>query len=95
MPVPSVRPLCMYASPYSWAWSETNRNPSRKVSARNTLSTPRLPAFSAWWAIVTVTPEVSRIAVLSAGTPKAGMTSKVPSARGPSFAGPLVGQAAS
>ena len=35
----------------------------------------------------------SRMMVLSAGRPKAGMISKVPSSRGPSFAGPLVGQA--
>ena len=43
--------------------------------------------------MVRVTPEVSRIAVLIAGRPKAGMTSKEPSSRGPTLAGPLVGQA--
>ena len=43
--------------------------------------------------MVTVTPEISRMMVLSAGRPNAGMISKVPLSRGPSFAGPLVGQA--
>jgi len=39
--------------------------------------------------------EVSMISVFDRGTPKAGITSKLPSARGPSFPGPLVGQLAS
>ncbi len=62
-----------------------------KVRARKILRIPRLPAFSAWCAIVIVTPEVSRMAVLIAGRPYAGMVSKLP----PTAAGPLVGQPAS
>ena len=53
----------------------------------------RLPARSAWCAMVTVTPDVSRMRVLIAGRPNAGMISNEPSSRGPSCAGPLVGQA--
>ena len=53
-----------------------------------------LPARSAWCAIVTVTPLVSRIAVFSSGMPIAGMVAKVPSTP-PTCAGPLVGQRAS
>ena len=49
------------------------------------LSMARLPARSAWCAMVTVTPEVSRMSVLIAGRPNAGMISKVPSSRGPSL----------
>ena len=45
--------------------------------------------------MVTVRPLVSRIAVLIAGMPTAGMVLKVPSARPPTCAGPLVGQTAS
>ena len=69
--------------------------PSSQVAARKMFSTARLPARSAWCAIVIVTPEVSRMAVLMAGRPKAGIVSKVPSALPPITPGPLVGQAAS
>ncbi len=65
-----------------------NAKPSRKVSARKILRTPRLPALSAWCAIVIVTPEASRMAVLIAGSPNAGMVSNGP----PTAPGPLVGQ---
>ena len=45
--------------------------------------------------MVTVTPDVSRMMVFQAGKPNAGMISKLPSSRGPSRPGPLVGQAVS
>ena len=73
---------------YSSACRPTNAKPRMKVSARKTFRMPRLPALSAWCAIVIVTPEVSRIAVLIAGSPNAGIVSKAP----PTLAGPLVGQ---
>ena len=44
--------------------------------------------------VVIVTPDSSRMAVLIAGRPKAGMVPKVPSAWPPTCAGPLVGHAA-
>ena len=68
---------------YSSACRHTKMKPSRNVAARKIFSTPRLPARSAWCAIVIVTPESSRMAVLIAGRPKAGIVSKVPPSQPP------------
>src|SRR3546814_11816529 len=74
---------------YSSTWKNRNVQPSSTVSPRNTISCLRLPALSAWWAMVTVTPEVSRIRVLSSGKPQAGMIWKCP----PTWPGPALGHA--
>src|SRR5690606_42160634 len=58
--------------------------PSQKISA------PRLSDFSAWWAMVMVTPELSSSRVLTSGRPQAGIDWKAP----PIPAGPLLGQPA-
>src|SRR5258706_14802368 len=41
--------------------------PSSTVSHIHAMHRTRLPAMSAWWAMVSVTPELSRIAVLMVG----------------------------
>jgi hypothetical protein len=42
--------------------------PSSTVSHIQAMVAPRLPARSAWWAMVSVTPEVSSSAVLIVGS---------------------------
>jgi pimeloyl-ACP methyl ester carboxylesterase len=55
---------------------------------RDLLADP--PTTMAWWAMVSVRPEVSRMTVLISGRPKAGSVSKAP----PIAAGPLAGHPA-
>src|SRR6478672_3990626 len=63
---------------YSVAWKYRKDAPSRTVAPRNHSSCLRWPALSAWCAIVTVTPDDSRISVLSSGSPHAGTVWKWP-----------------
>src|SRR5689334_13692471 len=72
---------------YSCDWKYRKLQPSRMVRPRNTSNALRCPAFSAWCAMVTVTPELSRIRVLASGSPQAGIVWKLP----PIAAGPLLG----
>ncbi|MNV74582.1 hypothetical protein D3C71_1678130 [compost metagenome] len=60
---------------YSSAWKPRNAHPSSTVSASQTFSAPRWPFFKAWWAMVTVTLELTRMTVLSSGSPHGLMTS--------------------
>ena len=73
---------------YSIACDTRNTAPSATVMPSQISSWRRLLAFSAWWAMVRVTPEVSRIRVLSSGRPQAGISSNAP----PTAAGPADGQ---
>lgn len=52
---------------YSYAWKPMNVKPRMIVSSRPWITCARLPSRSAWWAQVSVTPEVSRSAVLIVG----------------------------
>ena len=64
---------------YSSAWKHRNSAPSSTVSAEEHQQLLAVAgACSAWWAMVTVTPEDSRISVLSSGTPQAGMVWNAP-----------------
>ncbi|CUJ37028.1 Uncharacterised protein [Achromobacter xylosoxidans] len=60
----------MYAWWYSAAWQATKMNPRMTVAASQNMVLPRWFSRSAWWAIVSVTPELSSNAVLMVGSQK-------------------------
>src|ERR1700712_1636487 len=67
MPEDSFRFSSVYASWYSKAWQQMKQAPSSTVSHIQPMAFARWLAMRAWWAMVSVTPDVSRMAVLSVG----------------------------
>ena len=56
------------ASAYSKAWNPVKIKPNPTVASNPRITCSRCPATIAWWAQVTVTPEVNKITVFNKGT---------------------------
>src|ERR1700712_662390 len=67
MPDDSFRFISVYASWYSKAWQQRKLRPSSTVIHIQPIALARWLAISAWCAMVSVTPEVSRMPVLIVG----------------------------